>query len=84
VSGPCLDLIALIRPLQLCADGGYQLKLGVLGVPLIMVPDKNRGTNFSLSNQTWPRTNSNRLKLAKRFITGHLMDKLIVGLTISC
>jgi hypothetical protein len=25
--------------LQLCADGGYQLRLGVLGVPLIMVPD---------------------------------------------
>jgi hypothetical protein len=34
-----LTLIALIRPLQLCADGGYQLRLGVLGVPLIMVPD---------------------------------------------
>jgi hypothetical protein len=30
-----------IRPLQLCADGGYQLRLGVLGVPLIMVPDRN-------------------------------------------
>jgi hypothetical protein len=25
--------------LQLCADGGYQLRLGVLRVPLIMVPD---------------------------------------------
>jgi hypothetical protein len=32
--------IAPIRPLQLCADGVYQLRLGVLGVPLIMVPDK--------------------------------------------
>ena len=31
--------IAPIRPLQLRADGGYQLRLGVLGVPLIMVPD---------------------------------------------
>jgi hypothetical protein len=40
LSGPSLDLIALIMPLQLCADGGYQLRLGVLGVPLIMVPDK--------------------------------------------
>jgi hypothetical protein len=39
LSGPILDLIAPIRPLQLCADGGYQLRLGVLGVPLIMVPD---------------------------------------------
>jgi hypothetical protein len=43
LSGPSLDLIAPIRPLQLCADGGYQLRLGVLGVPLIMVPD-NLGT----------------------------------------
>jgi hypothetical protein len=34
--------IAPIRPLQLCADGGYQLKLGVLGVPLITVPDNSR------------------------------------------
>jgi hypothetical protein len=39
LNGPILDLIALIRPLQLCADGGYQLRLGVLRVPLIMVPD---------------------------------------------
>jgi hypothetical protein len=37
-----LTLIAPIRPLQLCADGGYQLRLGVLGVPLIMVPDTNK------------------------------------------
>jgi hypothetical protein len=35
-----LTRIAPIRPLQLCADGGYQLRLGVLGVPLIMVPDR--------------------------------------------
>jgi hypothetical protein len=34
-------LIAPIRPLQLCADGGYQLRLGVLRVPLIMVPDRD-------------------------------------------
>jgi hypothetical protein len=34
-----LTYIAPIRPLQLCADGGYQPSLGVLGVPLIMVPD---------------------------------------------
>jgi hypothetical protein len=38
LSGPSLDLIVPIRPLQLCADGGYQLRLGVLRVPLIMVP----------------------------------------------
>jgi hypothetical protein len=40
--------IAPIRPLQLCADGGYQLRLGVLGVPLITVPDnyQNQTTSF--------------------------------------
>jgi hypothetical protein len=41
LSGPSHDLIAPIMPLQLCADGGYQLRLGVLGVPLIMVPDSS-------------------------------------------
>jgi hypothetical protein len=41
LSGPSLGLIAPIRPLQLCADGGYQLRLEVLGVPLIMVSDKS-------------------------------------------
>jgi energy-converting hydrogenase Eha subunit B len=38
-----LTEIAPIRPLQLCADGGYQLRLGALGVPLIMVLDKTYG-----------------------------------------
>jgi hypothetical protein len=33
--------IAPIRPLQLCADGGYQLRLGALGVSLITVPDSS-------------------------------------------
>jgi hypothetical protein len=41
-----LTCIAPIRPLQLCADGGYQPSLGVLGVPLIMVPDKYIGNGF--------------------------------------
>jgi hypothetical protein len=41
LSGPSLDLITPIRPLQLCADGGYRVRLGVLGVPLIMVPDSS-------------------------------------------
>jgi hypothetical protein len=34
-----LTCIASFRPLQLYANGGYQPSLGVLGVPLIMVPD---------------------------------------------
>jgi hypothetical protein len=45
-----LTLIALIRPLQLCADGGYQLRLGVLGVPLIMVPDTPLMTLFRITS----------------------------------
>jgi hypothetical protein len=49
-----LTLIAPIRPLQLCADGGYQLRLGVLGVPLIMVPDSrhNQLPYLLLAHQT--------------------------------
>jgi hypothetical protein len=37
-----------MRPLQLSADGGYQLRLGVLGVPLIMVPD-----TWADTRQSW-------------------------------
>jgi hypothetical protein len=34
LNGPILDLIAPIRPLQLCADGGYQLRFRSLeGTP---------------------------------------------------
>jgi hypothetical protein len=34
LTGPILDLIAPIRPLQLCADGGYQLRFRSLeGTP---------------------------------------------------
>jgi hypothetical protein len=51
LSGPSLDLTAPIRPLQLCADGGYQLRLGVLGVPLIMVPDTIRIEFLSLQGK---------------------------------
>jgi hypothetical protein len=36
-----LTCIAPIRPLQLCDDDDYQSSLGVLGVPLIMVPDND-------------------------------------------
>jgi hypothetical protein len=48
LGGPSHYLIAPIRPLQLCADGGYQLRLGVLGVPLIMVPDNSISSLKSL------------------------------------
>jgi hypothetical protein len=39
LSGQSFVQCSPIRPLQLCADGVYQPSLGVLGVPLIMVPD---------------------------------------------
>jgi hypothetical protein len=45
--------IAPIRPLQLCADGGYQLRLGVLGVPLIMVPDSSPRTSKGVLVLAW-------------------------------
>jgi hypothetical protein len=41
-----LTCIAPIRPLQLCVDGDYQPSLGVLGVPLIMVPDTHIHTGL--------------------------------------
>ena len=41
--------IAPIRPLQLCADMGYQLRLGVLAVPQIMVPDSYLPLTINLS-----------------------------------
>jgi hypothetical protein len=47
-----LTEIAPIRPLQLCADGGYQLRLGALGVPLITVPDKRR-IEYSTNHRVW-------------------------------
>jgi hypothetical protein len=53
LSGPSLDLIAPIRPLQLCADGGYQLRLGVLGVPLIMVPDSSPRASKGVLILSW-------------------------------
>jgi hypothetical protein len=43
-----LSCIAPIRPLQLCADGVYQSSLGVLGVPLIIVPDKLHAHEFMM------------------------------------
>jgi hypothetical protein len=35
------DLYCAHQAFAACADGGYQPRLGVLGVPLIMVPDSS-------------------------------------------
>jgi hypothetical protein len=39
LSGRSLDLNCAHQAFAACADGDYQPSLGVLGVPLIMVPD---------------------------------------------
>jgi hypothetical protein len=39
LSGRSLDLNCAHQAFAACADGDYQSSLGVLGVPLIMVPD---------------------------------------------
>jgi hypothetical protein len=46
-NGQIPDLVAPIRPLQLCADGVTGWELGVLRVPLIMVPDTTTTINLS-------------------------------------
>jgi hypothetical protein len=54
--------IAPIRPLQLCADGGYQLRLGVLGVPLIMVHDSSTRASKGVLVLAW--------RLCRTFLQG--------------
>jgi hypothetical protein len=50
LSGRSLDLNCAHQAFAACANGGYQPSLGVLGVPLIMVPDKN--VTLFILNQT--------------------------------
>jgi hypothetical protein len=57
--------------LQLCADGGYQLRLGVLGVPLIMVPDTAR------------RSNTNKHGIGKNNITPNISTNCIIIFYVS-
>jgi hypothetical protein len=57
-----LTRITPIRPLQFCADGGYQLRLGVLGVPLIMVPDSSPRASKGVLVLAW--------RLCRTFLQG--------------
>jgi hypothetical protein len=57
-----VTLIVPIRPLQLCADGGYQLRLGVLGVPLIMVPSSSPRASKGVLILAW--------RLCRTFLQG--------------
>jgi hypothetical protein len=57
-----LTCIAPIRPLQLCADGGYEPSLGVLRVPLIMVPDSSPRASKGVLILAW--------RLCRTFLQG--------------
>jgi hypothetical protein len=73
-----LTEIAPIRPLQLCADGGYQLRLGALGVPLITVPDTYRGTCLLNSAMIWREcglmNSVSALIMGRRFPVGFMSN----------
>jgi hypothetical protein len=72
-----LTCIAPIRPLQLCADGGYQPSLGVLGVPLIMVPDSSPRASKGVLVLAW--------RLCRTFCKGTGLSRLhfvLVGLSV--
>jgi hypothetical protein len=60
--------IAPIRPLQLCADGGYQLRLGALGVPLITVPDSSPRASKGVWVLAW--------RLCRTFFNGTGLSRL--------
>jgi hypothetical protein len=47
LSGRSFDLYCAHQAFAACADGGYQPSLGVLGVPLIMVPDNSVSKNLA-------------------------------------
>jgi hypothetical protein len=49
LSGRSLDLNCAHQAFAACADGDYQPSLGVLGVPLIMVPDRECLGSFTCS-----------------------------------
>jgi hypothetical protein len=65
--GPILDLIAPIRPLQLCADGGYQLRFRSLeGIP-------NYGPRHpGISTSTSGRSIQTNMVTPQRFLTNSI------------
>jgi hypothetical protein len=73
--GGALTCIAPIGPLQLCADGGYQPSLGVLVVPLIMVPDR-----YIVRESIPARQNSTHTRIYKRswvWISTHIRTRRV-------
>jgi hypothetical protein len=55
LSGWSLDLYCAHQAFAACVDGGYQPSLGVLGVPLIVVPD-NYHRKTCISNHLLMKT----------------------------
>jgi hypothetical protein len=53
LSGRSFDLYCAHQAFAACADGGYQPSLGVLGVPLIMVPDTNILIKLAIPLPQW-------------------------------
>jgi hypothetical protein len=81
LSGRSLDLNCAHQAFKACADGDYQPSLGVLGVPLIMVPDSTIvGDDEPVVTQfdfgpievafTKPKESVNHLK--PLFVRGHI------------
>ena len=78
-----MTLIAPIRPLQLCADGGYQLRLGVLGVPLIMVPDNIREKTRTINK--YLSTKQKNIPVQRELVHTHivvLVDTYLINLNM--
>jgi hypothetical protein len=62
LSGQSFDLYCAHQAFAACADGGYQPSLGVLGVPLIMVPDSSPRASKGVLVLAW--------RLCRTFLQG--------------
>jgi hypothetical protein len=62
LSGRSFDLYCAHQAFAACADGGYQPSLGVLGVPLIMVPDSSPQASKGVLVLAW--------RLCRTFLQG--------------
>jgi hypothetical protein len=62
LSGQSLDLNCAHQAFAACADGDYQPSLGVLGVPLIMVPNSSPRASKGVLVLTW--------RLCRTFLQG--------------
>jgi hypothetical protein len=76
LSGRSLDLNRAHQSLAACADGGYQPCLGVLGVPLITVPDSHQ---CMASGRIELRRNLGRLGGARRWVAHGTRRRLLAS-----